>query len=109
VRIGDQALAPALLAEAGLLDAVESEAGIATDGALADALARLESAWKSAGRDPRGTQEGTKLRPVHDPRLQPIPRNSASSVGAVSACPIGDAQGTAGAAPRRSTRFSAAG
>jgi hypothetical protein len=34
-----------------------------------------------------------------DPRLQPIPRNSASIGWAVSACPIGDAQGTAGAAP----------
>jgi fumarylacetoacetase len=40
VRIGDQALALATLAEAGLLDAVESAAGTASDRALADALAR---------------------------------------------------------------------
>jgi fumarylacetoacetase len=40
VRIGNQALVLATLAEAGLLDAVESVAGIASDRALADALAR---------------------------------------------------------------------
>jgi fumarylacetoacetase len=40
VRIGDQALVLATLAEAGLLDAVESSAGSASDRALADALAQ---------------------------------------------------------------------
>jgi fumarylacetoacetase len=40
VRIGNQALALATLAEAGLLDSVASVAGIASDRALADALAR---------------------------------------------------------------------
>jgi fumarylacetoacetase len=40
VRIGDQALELAPLAEAGLLDAAESETGAASDRTLADALAR---------------------------------------------------------------------
>jgi hypothetical protein len=47
------------------------------------------------------------LTSIRTPGFSRFHRSQPLSVGAVSACPIGDAQGTAGAAPRRSMRFRA--